>query len=63
MSMLANVCHTNTTSNTAFRGSGGPQGMIICEAYMDHVARHLKCAPRSVRIMNLYGRTKDILSK
>ena len=50
----ANVCYTNTTSNTAFRGFGGPQGMIICEAYMDHVAKALKISPEEVRIRNLY---------
>ena len=28
------ICRTNTMSNTAFRGFGGPQGMFICETYM-----------------------------
>ncbi len=50
----ANVCYTNTTSNTAFRGFGGPQGMIICEAYVDHVAKTLGKSPEEIRTINLY---------
>lgn len=34
-------CRTNTVSNTAFRGFGGPQGMFIAETYMEEVADHL----------------------
>jgi|EP00505_MAST-04D_sp_SCG-Rhode-Island_P001000 xanthine dehydrogenase/oxidase len=49
------VCFTNTTSNTAFRGFGGPQGMMIAEAYMEHVASALKMSPEQVRSVNLYG--------
>lgn len=48
------VCRTNLPSNTAFRGFGGPQGLLICESAMDHVARHLGLAPHAVRQANLY---------
>jgi len=48
-------CKTNTVSNTAFRGFGGPQGMLGIENVMDHVARYLKMDPVQVRIRNYYG--------
>ena len=49
------VCITNTVSNTAFRGFGGPQGMMICEQFMDHLTRELHLDPNDVRRMNMYG--------
>jgi xanthine dehydrogenase large subunit len=48
-------CKTNTVSNTAFRGFGGPQGMMAIEAVLDEVARHLAKDPLEVRRRNLYG--------
>ncbi len=48
-------CKTNTVSNTAFRGFGGPQGMLGIENVMDHVARCLKLDPIQVRMRNYYG--------
>ena len=50
------VCRTNLPTNTAFRGFGGPQGMMACEAYVDHVARALGPGvhPDDVRALNLY---------
>ena len=47
-------CKTNKVSNTAFRGFGGPQGMLACEAAMDDVARHLGKDPLDIRKANLY---------
>jgi xanthine dehydrogenase large subunit len=47
---------TNTQSNTAFRGFGGPQGAIAIEAVMDSVARRLGRDPLQVRRANFYGR-------
>ena len=47
---------THTVSNTAFRGFGGPQGVIAIERAMDHIAHHLKRDPLDVRKTNLYGR-------
>jgi len=48
------VCRTNLPSNTAFRGFGGPQGMMACEAYMEHVARELGVHADEIRAKNLY---------
>ena len=48
-------CKLNTQSHTAYRGFGGPQGVIIIEAIMSDVARHLGLDPLDVRIRNLYG--------
>ncbi|KAF7503972.1 hypothetical protein GJ744_002946 [Endocarpon pusillum] len=48
------VCKTNTVSNTAFRGFGGPQGMFIVEQMMEEVADHLGIAVKKLREINLY---------
>lgn len=48
-------CKTHTQSNTAFRGFGGPQGMIVIEAIMGDIARTLGLDPLDVRRRNLYG--------
>ncbi len=45
---------TNTQSNTAFRGFGGPQGVLGIERVMDHVAHHLGLDPLKVRRVNFY---------
>ncbi len=49
------VAKTNVTSQTAFRGFGGPQGMVVIEEVLDRIARHLGLAPESVRETNLYS--------
>ena len=46
---------TNTQSNTAFRGFGGPQGAIAIEHAMDTIARRLGKDPLDVRRANFYG--------
>lgn len=46
----------NTVSNTAFRGFGGPQGMILAEQMLDDIARSLGKDPLLIRQMNLYGK-------
>ena len=46
---------THTVSNTAFRGFGGPQGMMGIERVMDAIAMHLGKDPLDVRKINLYG--------
>lgn len=51
---------TNTVSDTAFRGFGGPQGMIAIERIMDDVAAHLGLDPLDVRTANLYGPGRDV---
>ncbi|HEY1226740.1 MAG TPA: molybdopterin cofactor-binding domain-containing protein, partial [Ramlibacter sp.] len=48
-------CRTNTQSHTAFRGFGGPQGVILIEAILGDIARHLGLDPLQVRKANLYG--------
>ena len=48
------ICKTNTVSNTAFRGFGGPQGMFIAEQMMEEVADHLGIAVKKLREINLY---------
>lgn len=46
---------THTVSNTAFRGFGGPQGMLAAEQVMDDIARTLGLDPLAVRERNYYG--------
>lgn len=48
-------CKTNTVSNTAFRGFGGPQGMIVIEAILEHIARELGRSLDDIRAVNYYG--------
>jgi xanthine dehydrogenase large subunit len=48
-------CKTNTVSNTAFRGYGGPQGMLAIETILDIVARHLGLPLEELRRRNYYG--------
>jgi xanthine dehydrogenase large subunit len=48
-------CKLNTQSHTAFRGFGGPQGVILIEAIMGDIARHLGLDPLDVRMRNLYS--------
>lgn len=57
---LANVqltgyaCRTHKTSQTAFRGFGGPQGMVLIEDVLDQAARRLSLPPHVVRERNFY---------
>ncbi|MCU0686059.1 MAG: xanthine dehydrogenase molybdopterin binding subunit [Polyangiaceae bacterium] len=48
------VAKTNVVSHTAFRGFGGPQGMVVMEEILDRVARRLNLLPEDVRERNLY---------
>ncbi|XP_078138559.1 LOW QUALITY PROTEIN: xanthine dehydrogenase/oxidase, partial [Centroberyx gerrardi] len=48
------VCRTNLPSNTAFRGFGGPQGMLVAESWMSDVAQSLGLPAEQVRRLNLY---------
>jgi xanthine dehydrogenase large subunit len=50
---------TNTQSNTAFRGFGGPQGALVMEQILDSIARELKLDALSVRRTNFYGKTAN----
>jgi xanthine dehydrogenase large subunit len=49
---------TNTQSNTAFRGFGGPQGAFAIEYILDNIARTVGRDPLDVRRANLYGKTE-----
>lgn len=51
---------THTVSATAFRGFGGPQGMIVAERMMDHIAHELGLDPLLVRRRNFYGPQRDV---
>lgn len=48
------VVRTNRVSNTAFRGFGGPQGMVVMEQILEAIAAHLGLDPLQVRRRNLY---------
>ncbi|WP_298296517.1 xanthine dehydrogenase molybdopterin binding subunit [uncultured Litoreibacter sp.] len=54
---------TNTQSATAFRGFGGPQGMVGIERVMDEVAHHLGLDPLKVRRANYYPSAVSISAK
>ncbi len=54
MRIVSHRCRTNTQSNTAFRGFGGPQGMVGIERVIDQVAHHLGLDPLVVRQRNFY---------
>ncbi len=54
ISVRGYIAKTNKVSNTAFRGFGGPQGMIVIEEVVDRVARSLHLEPDYVREQNFY---------
>ncbi|MBD8063897.1 xanthine dehydrogenase molybdopterin binding subunit [Devosia sp. PTR5] len=47
--------YTNTVSNTAFRGFGGPQGIMACERWIEDIAYALGKDPLDIRKANFYG--------
>ena len=51
-------CRTNLQSHTAFRGFGGPQGVIAIETIVGDIARALGLDALDVRLVNLYGSTE-----
>lgn len=58
--ILSERLKTNTVSATAFRGFGGPQGMLAIERVCDAVAARLGLDPLEVRRRNLYGPARDV---
>ena len=48
------IAKTNVTSHTAFRGFGGPQGMLVVEEIVSRIAGRLRLAPEIVRARNFY---------
>ena len=55
MRLVSKPMKTNTVSNTAFRGFGGPQGLIVAERIMEEIAYALGKDPLEVRRANFYG--------
>ena len=49
------ACRTNRPSNTAFRGFGGPQGMVVVEEVMARAAERMGVDPAQLRARNYYG--------
>ncbi|XP_027342141.1 xanthine dehydrogenase 1-like isoform X3 [Abrus precatorius] len=55
MRIMGRVCFTNFPSHTAFRGFGGPQGMLITENWIQRIAVELKMSPEKIREINFQG--------
>jgi xanthine dehydrogenase large subunit len=53
------ACRTHKQSNTAFRGFGGPQGVVVMEDALDRIAHQLGRDPVEVRALNFYGDAGD----
>ena len=52
--VVGRVLRTHKVSQTAFRGFGGPQGMVVIEDILDRVARRVGRPPHEVRALNFY---------
>jgi xanthine dehydrogenase large subunit len=52
--IVSHRCKTHQQSHTAFRGFGGPQGVIVIETILGDIARQLGLDPLAVRLRNLY---------
>ena len=59
LELISHRCKTNTVSNTAFRGFGGPQGMFCIENIIDHISHHIKRDPAEVRAQNFYKKNTN----
>jgi len=53
------ACRTHKQSNTAFRGFGGPQGVVVMEDALDRIAWQLGRDPAEVRGLNFYNDVGD----
>jgi len=58
--ILSKRVKTDTVSNTAFRGFGGPQGMIFAERMMDDLSVKLGVDPLEIRKRNFYRTGRDV---
>eukprot|EP00455_Lapot_gusevi_P049466 TRINITY_DN701_c0_g1_i2.p1 TRINITY_DN701_c0_g1~~TRINITY_DN701_c0_g1_i2.p1 ORF type:complete len:499 (-),score=127.80 TRINITY_DN701_c0_g1_i2:250-1746(-) len=54
VSALGRLCKTNLPSNTAFRGFGGPQGMMMIENIIEKLAHRLEMPVNAIRERNFY---------
>jgi xanthine dehydrogenase large subunit len=52
------ICKTNLPPNTAFRGFGGPQGIVNMENIIEEIAQYLDKDPFDIRVLNCYGVTE-----
>jgi xanthine dehydrogenase large subunit len=59
MEVRGRIVKTNKASNTAFRGFGGPQGMIVIEDIVDRISRTLNISPEIIRERNFYYGTGE----
>lgn len=59
MEVRGQIVKTNKASNTAFRGFGGPQGMIVIEDIVDRISRTLNISPEIIRERNFYYGTGE----
>ncbi|KAH1104771.1 hypothetical protein GYH30_038233 [Glycine max] len=55
MRVMGRACFTNFPSHTAFRGFGGPQGLLIAENWIQRIAVELKMSPEKIREINFQG--------
>ncbi|MBX2848356.1 MAG: xanthine dehydrogenase molybdopterin binding subunit [Acidiferrobacterales bacterium] len=58
--IVGHYCRTNTVSNTAFRGFGGPQGVITAEIMIEDIARSVGKDPLDIRKLNCYQADRNI---
>ena len=58
--LVSHPMKTNTVSNTAFRGFGGPQGVVAAERMIEEIAYALNLDPLEVRKRNFYGEGRDV---
>ncbi|CAB0000944.1 unnamed protein product [Nesidiocoris tenuis] len=54
ITVRGHMCRTNTVSNTAFRGFGGPQGMLVGEAVYEQISVVLGKPAEDIRRLNLF---------
>lgn len=57
--VIGRIARTHLASNTAFRGFGGPQGMLVGEEVLERVARHLGLPAHEIRERNFYRPATD----
>ena len=60
MRIQARICRTNQASNTAFRGFGGPQGMLVANTWMSHLAGDLGIPFETVQERNMYQKADPV---
>jgi len=59
LQVRGHIAKTHRVSNTAFRGFGGPQGMVVIEDILERIARSLNLPPDGVRERNFYHGTGE----